>query len=112
MLMQDGADLFVYDPKGDIEDALQESKYHNMEVPEKQFRFVKTPDEAVDKAHTIVILTEWDEFKTYPYDKFFAKMMKPASLFDGRNMVDHDAMEKIGFTVHAIGKGKDESKTY
>jgi len=107
MLMEDGANLFVYDPKVDIEDALVEFKYHNIEVPEKQFQFAKTPDEAVDGAHSIVILTEWDEFRSYDYAKFHSRMMKPASLFDGRNMVDHEGMERIGFTVHAIGKGKD-----
>merc|ERR1712137_896147 len=107
MLMQDGANLFVYDPKVELEDALVEFKYHKMTVPENQFRFVKTVDEAVDGAHSIVLLTEWDEFKTYDYKKFYDKMMKPASLFDGRNMVDHAAMEKLGFYVHAIGRGKE-----
>merc|ERR1712087_148597 len=63
MLMQDGANLFIYDPKVDRDDAIQEFKYHNIEVPEKQFHFVKTVDEAVQDAHSIVILTEWDEFK-------------------------------------------------
>merc|ERR1719414_1566408 len=108
MLMQDGASLFVYDPKVELEDAMTEFKYHNMQVPENQFRFVKTPDEAIDGAHSIIILTEWDEFKTYDYGAFYGKMMKPASLFDGRNMVNHEAIEKIGFEVHAIGKGKEQ----
>merc|ERR1712190_285734 len=107
MLMQDGANLAIYDPKVDIEDAMAEFKYHNIDVPESQFHFVNSADEAVDQAHSIVILTEWDEFKTYDYAKFHSRMMKPASLFDGRNMVDHEGMERIGFTVHAIGKGKD-----
>jgi len=107
MLMQDGANLFVYDPKVDIEDAKTEFKYHNIEVDESQFHFVKTPDEAIEGAHCIITLTEWDEFKTYDYSKFYAKMMKPAALFDGRNMLDHDALERIGFEVHAIGRGKE-----
>merc|ERR1712107_832984 len=110
MLMQDGANLFVYDPKVSIEDAMAEFKYHNIDVPENQFHFVNSADEAIDQAHSIVILTEWDEFKTYDYDSFYQKMMKPASLFDGRNMVNHDALEKIGFNVHAIGRGKDASE--
>merc|ERR1712087_260387 len=110
MLMQDGAKLFIYDPKVDIEDAKAEFKYHNMDVPEEQFHFVKSAEEAVDEAHSIVILTEWDEFKTYDYGAFYQKMMKPASLFDGRNMVDHAALEKIGYFVHAIGRGKESSE--
>merc|ERR1711953_386260 len=110
MLMQDGANLFVYDPKVSMEDAMAEFKYHNIDVPENQFHFVNSADEAIEQAHSIVILTEWDEFKTYDYGSFYKKMMKPASLFDGRNMVTHDALEKIGFNVHAIGRGKDASE--
>jgi len=31
-------------------------------------------------------------------------MTKPAFLFDGRNILDHDALRKIGFRTYAIGK--------
>jgi len=31
-------------------------------------------------------------------------MVKPAWVFDGRNILDHDALRKIGFQVKAIGK--------
>merc|ERR1711897_38867 len=79
MLLQDGAIVTVYDPK------------------------VK---EAVDGAHALVVLTEWDEFKKYPYHEFHAAMMKPAFLFDGRSILNHGALEDIGFEVHAIGKGR------
>ena len=30
-------------------------------------------------------------------------MSKPAFIFDGRNILDHEALRKIGFEVHAIG---------
>jgi UDPglucose 6-dehydrogenase len=104
LLMQDGAVLHVYDPKVEKCDALQEFKYHNIEIDEQLFHFSSTPEEAVDGAHAIVVLTEWDEFKQYPYAKFFNSMMKPAFLFDGRNMLDHEGLRKIGFEVHALGK--------
>ena len=29
-------------------------------------------------------LAEWDDFKQYPYDALFAKMLKPALLFEWR----------------------------
>merc|ERR1712176_1608403 len=57
MLMQDGASVHVYDPKVKKEDAMAEFKYHNIEVQENQFRFVNAVDEAIDQAHSIVILT-------------------------------------------------------
>jgi len=106
MLMQDGALVHVYDPKVQREDAIQEFSYHNVKVDDKLLTFTNTPEEAVEGAHAIVILTEWDEFKTYRYDQFYSKMMKPAFLFDGRNLLDHEGLQKVGFEVHAIGKPK------
>merc|ERR1712226_266837 len=63
MLMQDGALVHVYDPKVRIEDALIEFKAHGMGVDEKRLTFANSAKEAVDGAHAVVVLTEWDEFK-------------------------------------------------
>merc|ERR1712004_687701 len=68
-LLQDGALVHVFDPKVKKEDALTEFKYHDMHVDPNRLTFAATPDEAVDGAHAIVVLTEWDEFKQYPYGK-------------------------------------------
>merc|ERR1711979_124197 len=106
MLLQDGAIVHVYDPKVKKEDALNEFRYHNMQVDENRFVFSSTPQEAVADAHAIVVLTEWDEFKTLPYHEFHAMMMKPAFLFHGRGILNHRELEGIGFEVHAIGKGR------
>ena len=58
----------------------------------------------VKDSHAIAIMTEWDEFKTLDYERIYASMLKPAFIFDGRNILDHAALRKIGFEVHAIGK--------
>jgi len=63
-----------------------------------------SPLEATAGAHAIAILTEWDEFKTLDYEKIYEGMAKPAFVFDGRNIVDHAALRKIGFEVYAIGQ--------
>merc|ERR1712125_178548 len=106
MLMQDGAFVHVYDPKVQREDAIREFSDHGMEVDESSFFFTQTPEEAVEGAHAIVVLTEWEEFKHYPYNEFYDKMMKPAFLFDGRNMLKHAELEDIGYEVHALGKAR------
>ena len=59
--------------------------------------------EACNNAHAIAVLTEWDEFKTYDWQKIYANMLKPAFIFDGRNLLDKTALEKIGFIYQAIG---------
>merc|ERR1719401_1653394 len=43
MLMQDGANVHVYDPKVKIDDAITEFKYHDIDVDEKLFHFDATP---------------------------------------------------------------------
>jgi len=106
MLMQDGALVHVYDPKVSRESAVEEMQIHGMEVTDKQFRWAKTPEEAVAGAHAIVILTEWEEFKKYDYEAFYETMMKPAFLFDGRNLLDVAKLEEIGFEAHALGKSR------
>merc|ERR1711933_220937 len=105
MLMQDGASVHVHGPKVSKEDALSEFKYHNMEVDANKLIFARSADAAVDGAHAIVVLTEWDEFKTYDYSAFYQKMMKPAFLFDGRALLNRGMLEATGFEVHTIGHG-------
>lgn len=65
------------------------------------------PYEACNDAHGLAVLTEWDEFKTYDYERIYNTMMKPAFIFDGRNLLDHDKLREIGFIVYALGKPLD-----
>eukprot|EP00746_Dinoflagellata_sp_MGD_P120724 gnl/MRDRNA2_/MRDRNA2_56140_c0_seq2.p1 gnl/MRDRNA2_/MRDRNA2_56140_c0~~gnl/MRDRNA2_/MRDRNA2_56140_c0_seq2.p1 ORF type:complete len:543 (-),score=114.46 gnl/MRDRNA2_/MRDRNA2_56140_c0_seq2:87-1544(-) len=104
MLMEDGAKVYVYDPKVTKEDALVEFKMHNIEVDERLLIWAKSAEEAVESSHGIIVMTEWDEFKGYDYEYFMKTMMKPAFIFDGRNILDHFYLDSIGFEVHAIGK--------
>ena len=62
------------------------------------------PYEACKGAHAVCIMTEWDEFKAYDYQKIYDSMQKPAFLFDGRLHLNHKELRDIGFEVHAIGK--------
>jgi len=46
------------------------------------------------------------EFKTLDLQKIYDLMSKPAFMFDGRNILDHDTVQRIGFRLRAIGKPK------
>lgn len=100
-LMNEGAHLCIYDPKV-LHKTIQN------ELAEKNsagsFRCVTTSSEAVQESHAIVILTEWDEFRDLNYREMFSRMQKPAFIFDGRNILNHEALTQIGFRVKAIGK--------
>ncbi len=63
---------------------------------------------ATEQAHGLAVLTEWDAFKNLDWNRIHEHMFKPAFLFDGRNLLDHDALRSIGFDVFAIGKGTSE----
>lgn len=58
-------------------------------------------------SHGIVVLTEWEEFKHYDYAAIYDTMTKPAFIFDGRNVLDHDHLRTLGFIVYALGKPLD-----
>jgi UDPglucose 6-dehydrogenase len=38
------------------------------------------------------------------YKRMYATMQKPAFLFDGRKIVNHEELLQIGFQVETIGK--------
>ena len=40
----------------------------------------------------MAVLTEWDEFKEYDYQRIYDSMVKPAFIFDGRNGRPHDTL--------------------
>ncbi len=63
--------------------------------------------QACKDSHALAVLTEWDEFKALNYQKIYDSMMKPAFVFDGRNILDHAKLREIGFIVYALGKPLD-----
>ena len=70
----------------------------------KRVTFEADPYAAANGAHAIAILTEWSQFTQLDYEKIFASMVKPAFIFDGRNLLDHKKLHVTGFNVYPIGK--------
>lgn len=113
-LIEDGAEIHVYDPKVSEEKIIADMCYlwelnglteQRIATKKKQIFVYKTPMEALDQAHAIAVLTEWDEFKTYDWNAIYSNMYKPAFVFDGRNILDVEKLNAIGFEVKGIGKG-------
>ena len=44
-----------------------------------------------------------DEFKNYDWQRIYDNMLKPAHVFDGRNILDKAQLKEIGFKVFSIG---------
>ena len=100
-LLAEGAKVYVYDPQVSEEqiraDVLGKKENENLIV-------VKSALEACNGAHGVAVLTEWDEFKSLDFQKIYDGMLKPAFLFDGRNILPHAKLKDLGFRVFAIGK--------
>ena len=66
--------------------------------------YEEDPYDAARGAHAIALLTEWDAYRDLDYERIYDVMERPAFLFDGRNLLDHNALFELGFNVHPIGK--------
>jgi UDPglucose 6-dehydrogenase len=60
--------------------------------------------QAADNAHAVVVVTEWDEFRTLDFEKLYTMMPKPAFIFDGRNILPLQKLRDLGFRVQGIGR--------
>ncbi len=100
-LLEEKAHLAIYDPKVSLQQINKD-----LEIEEEKIIYCKNAYEAADGAHAVIILTEWDEFKGLDFKKIYKSMLKPAFIFDGRRILNHENLVKIGFEVYSIGRGK------
>ena len=106
-LLSEQAHVAIFDPKVEPEQIHFDLNYldtRSKEENEKGISIETDPYETCKDAHAIAVLTEWDEFKTYDWQKIYDNMLKPAFVFDGRNILDGKELEKIGFKYQGIGK--------
>lgn len=106
-LLNEQASIVVYDPKVSADQVYTDLDYLKTRTAEDNRAgviVVNDPYEACESAHAVAILTEWDEFREYDWNRIYTKMYKPANIFDGRNVLDVSVLENIGFQVRSIGK--------
>ena len=114
-LLEERAVMAVYDPKVTREQMLIEFDYSchitHSSFPALDNHIITEPSalEACRGAHAIALMTEWDEFTTLDFQAIHDVMSKPAFIFDGRNILPHTALRKIGFEVYSIGKPVQKS---
>lgn len=97
MLAEEHAQIVITDPQ-----ALKHVKEDLGDLP--NVKTAADPYEAARDADAVIVLTEWAEYKALDYAKIYKSMRKPAFVFDGRNILDHGALRRLGFEVKAIGK--------
>ena len=114
-LLRERGRLNIYDPRigeaqirADLTYAMTDSSGHlsspDKTLLEQHLNVVTDAYAATVDAHAIVVLTEWDEFKSLDAQRVFDSMKRPAFVFDGRNVLDRGRYADIGFEIQAIGK--------
>lgn len=98
-LLEEQAHPVVTDPK-----AIPDAKRDLKDVLDKVL-FVEDEYKAAEKAHAVVICTEWQQYSKLDWQRIYDNMEKPAFVFDGRNILDAGALRQIGFEVISVGKG-------
>ena len=106
-LIEEGAIVSVYDPKVSEQQIFNDINYLNSRLESENQKFIKyfdNPYEACKNSHAIAILTEWDEFIDYDWNIIFENSIKPANIFDGRNILEKKKVQSIGFNYFGTGK--------
>ncbi len=61
--------------------------------------------DALDGAHVLAVLTEWNEFREPDFDEMLKRLAVPA-IVDARNLYRRSRLEKLGFRYSGIGGQK------
>ncbi len=97
-LLEERADVIVSDPY-----ALDNFKLELGGLADR-VSYEPDPYKAVADAHAIAVMTEWKMFADLDYQKIYDSMVKPAFIFDGRNILNHATLFELGFNVYPIGQ--------
>jgi len=97
-LWEAGATVRAYDPE-----AMDEAAriYPN----EGRLKLCDSAYTALDGADALVIITEWQEFRSPDFDEIKDKLADGV-IFDGRNLYEPDTVENLGLQYYAIGRGR------
>lgn len=93
-LLEMGAKVKAFDPE-----AMNAVKaYTKLDI-----QYTANMYECVDGVDALVLVTEWNEFRTPDFSRLKATMKQPL-IFDGRNVYEVETMEQEGFTYYSIGR--------
>jgi UDPglucose 6-dehydrogenase len=93
-LLEKGAKVKAYDPK-----AFEQAKFYFSE----KITYANSAYEALEDADSLLLLTEWNEFRRPDFEKV-KNLLKTPVIFDGRNQYINARLEDKGFEYFQIGK--------
>ncbi|EJS75293.1 UDP-glucose/GDP-mannose dehydrogenase family protein [Bacillus cereus] len=93
-LVKLGAQVIAYDPIA-IENAKR--------ILPNEVEYVSSIEMAIKSAEATLIVTEWDDIKTYPIEKYI-ELMKEPIIFDGRNCHGLEYVERFDVDYYSVGR--------
>ena len=102
-----GATVRVYDP---IAAETGRDALERAEVRLEDVHFCKNAYDVAEGADALVIVTEWNEFKSLNMTQVHAAMRRPV-LIDGRNIYEAVEMNRVGFIYRGMGRGTSPAPT-
>ena len=99
-----GAKIVAHDPVA-TEEAWRSLQLDFADQPELLTRIttVDKPNDALDGADALVIVTEWKAFRSPDFDLLKQKLKNPL-IFDGRNLFEPETLTELGFSYRGIGR--------
>jgi UDPglucose 6-dehydrogenase len=95
-LRERGAILQIYDPKA-------ASKMAERFPPDERLQYVDSVWEAARGAHALLILTEWEEFRSLELRRLRSLMRTPV-IVDGRGILEPEKVREAGFDYYSLGR--------
>jgi UDPglucose 6-dehydrogenase len=112
-LIEEGAQLAIVDPKVDSAQIARDLEHDPLPADGRghslagdgDWLAARSPEEAARGADAVLILTEWQEYRSLPWPRIAAVMRRPAWLFDARGIADAADARAAGLTVWRVGEG-------
>ncbi len=102
-LRRQGTLLRIYDPQAAAKMAMRFP-------PEAGLQYVRSAYEAATGAHALLILTDWNEFRSLDWQRLRWLMRIPV-MVDGRNLFDPAEMRERGFEYYSCGRNNTQDSS-
>jgi len=104
-LMNDGASLNIHDFKVSKETINKDLSYKNEVNGSINWDFKEDVYSSFEDAHAVVIVTEWDSYKSLDWNKILLKVKKPFWIFDTRSILNSKDFEDLEVNFWQVGFG-------
>ncbi|GAC1349539.1 MAG: UDP-glucose/GDP-mannose dehydrogenase family protein [Ktedonobacteraceae bacterium] len=96
-----GAEVRVYDP---VASKTAQESFERESIRQDAVTFCQNAYEVAEDVDALVIVTEWNEFKSLNMLQIRSRMRRPV-LIDGRNIYEAAEMNRLGFIYRGMGRG-------